>query len=82
MENHLIDHHQHHFHQAYDTPFTIHLVRTLIIEHDPLGFLQGLKDNSIMVDELKILDFSKDMLKWLTPSPTDPLILEYHLHTI
>eukprot|EP00957_Ditylum_brightwellii_P002120 163492-Ditylum_brightwellii.AAC.1 len=81
MDKHLLDHHKRHFHQAYRTLFTLHPICSFIVEKGPKGFLQGLKDKSIKIEELNITDFTKDMLKRLTPSHTVPTQLEYNLKT-
>eukprot|EP00957_Ditylum_brightwellii_P201695 15326792-Ditylum_brightwellii.AAC.1 len=79
MDAHLLDHHRRHFHQAYGTPFTVHPIRTMITKLGPQGFQRQLKNKIINVKELKISEFTKDMLHWITPSPNDPPILAYNL---
>eukprot|EP00957_Ditylum_brightwellii_P027802 2102189-Ditylum_brightwellii.AAC.1 len=75
MDKYLLYHHWRHFHQANGTPFTIHPLRTLTIDLSPLGFLQGLQNKTINIEELKVSEFTKDTLRWLTPSPLDPPVL-------
>eukprot|EP00957_Ditylum_brightwellii_P129326 9865796-Ditylum_brightwellii.AAC.1 len=65
MEKYLIDHHKRHFHQAYGTSFTIHLLRTLIVEHRPVGFARQLREKGINIEALKVSDFTKDILNCL-----------------
>eukprot|EP00957_Ditylum_brightwellii_P093603 7127741-Ditylum_brightwellii.AAC.1 len=78
MDQQLIAHYKCHFHQAYSTPFTVHLLRTLIVKNDPTHYLEKLKDNKIDIDSLVVTDSTKEMLHWTKPAYTDPPPLEYN----
>eukprot|EP00957_Ditylum_brightwellii_P130405 9948178-Ditylum_brightwellii.AAC.1 len=79
METYLLPHHKCVFRQAYRTPFTVHPCQTLIIENGPTQFLSKFERKEIKTKQFKEFNFTKDILKWLTPNHKYPPKLKYNL---
>eukprot|EP00957_Ditylum_brightwellii_P113002 8616829-Ditylum_brightwellii.AAC.1 len=72
MNEHLLAHHQHHFGQATNTPFTIAPLKDLMgyTAEGPLA--QDLKNGTANIDAFEIDKYTKDMLQELQWKETDP----------
>eukprot|EP00957_Ditylum_brightwellii_P114179 8704653-Ditylum_brightwellii.AAC.1 len=81
MDTYLLAHHKRHFIQGYGNPFTIHPLQTLIIENGPTQFLSKLEKTEINVEQIKVSNFTKDILQLLTQNYKDLPQLKYDLTT-